>query len=339
MNTKKTEEIYMAVSNSKLRTLYIMKILMERTDEQHVMSSADLEKALAAYGLTADRKTIYSDVETLQEFGLDILQVRGGVKQGWYIGARDFELPELKLLVDAVQSSKFITEKKSMELISKIEKLAGENDARHLQRDVYIINRIKAGNETIYYNVDSIHEAILSNRRIMFHYTEWNMNKELVFRKNGEYYEVSPWAVTWDDENYYLIAYEEASGLIKHYRVDKMKDVLVMESERSGKEKFDDFDLASYAKKTFGMYGGRDESVSLICDRDLAGVMIDRFGRDVMLIPEDEGHFTVSVTVSVSPQFFGWLTGLGDGVRISGPEKVRKEYVEFVHDIIKAYKD
>ena len=260
----------MAVSNTKLRMLYVMKTLLEQTDEEHVMSSYDLEKVLLSYGLKADRKTIYSDIETLEEFGLDIVSVKGGVKPGWYIASRDFELPELKLLVDAVQSSKFITEKKSMELISKIEKLAGAHEAKYLQRNVYIYNRIKAGNETIYYNVDSIHEAILFNRQIKFQYSEWNMEKELVLKRGGEYYEVSPWALTWDDENYYLIAYEESSDKIKHYRVDKMKNTAMTEEERAGREKFEDFDLASFSKKTFGMYGGRDERISLICEKRLA---------------------------------------------------------------------
>ena len=327
----------MAVSSTKLRTLYVMKTLLEQTDEEHIMSSADLEKALAAYGLKADRKTIYGDIETLEEFGLDIVPVKGGIKSGWYIGSRDFELPELKLLVDAVQSSKFITEKKSMELISKIEKLAGVHEAKYLQRNVYIYNRIKAGNETIYYSVDSIHEAILFNRQIRFQYSEWNMEKELVLKRGGEYYEVSPWALTWDDENYYLIAYEESSDKIKHYRVDKMKNAAMTEEERAGREKFEDFDLASFSKKTFGMYGGRDEKVSLVCDRQLVGVMIDRFGRDVVLIPEGSEHFRVNVTVSVSPQFFGWLTGIGSGVRIVGPESVRKEYAEHVKNILEMY--
>lgn len=327
----------MAVSDTKLRTLYVMKILLERSDEEHVLSSVDLEKALKAQGMSADRKTIYGDIETLERFGLDIVQVKGGVKAGCYIASRDFELPELKLLVDAVQASKFITTKKSRELISKIEKLTSENNAKQLQRDVFIVNRPKADNETIYYNVDRIYEAMSRDRRIEFQYTEWNMEKMLVPKKNGRYYGVSPWALTWSNENYYLIAYEDASDKIKHYRVDKMKNVTVSGEMRSGREQFDGFDLASFVKKTFGMYGGIDETVSLLCEARLVGVMLDRFGREITIVPEGSEHFRITVPVSVSPQFFGWITGLGEGVSIEGPENVKEEYRLFLRGILEKY--
>lgn len=331
------QEEDMAVSNTKLRTLYIMKTLLERSDEEHVLSAADLEKALKAQGLTADRKTIYGDIETLESFGLDIVQVKGGVKAGCYIASRDFQLPELKLLVDAVQASKFITTKKSRELISKLEKLTSENNANQLQRDVFIINRPKADNETIYYNVDRIHEALSRDRRIDFQYTEWSMEKKLVPKRGGRYYNVSPWALTWDDENYYLIAYEEESGRIKHYRVDKMRNVTVSGEMRLGREKFDGFDLASFAKKTFGMYGGVDEKVSLLCEARLVGVMLDRFGREITIVPEGSERFRLTVPVSVSPQFFGWITGLGRGVSIEGPEDVKEEYKRYIEGILERY--
>lgn len=327
----------MAISNGKLKTLYIMKTLIEESDENHVLSSADLNAVLKRHGLSADRKTIYNDIETLKEFGLDILQNIGGTHAGYYIGSREFELPELKLLVDAVQVSKFITNKKSKELIEKLEKLASKNDAKQLQRDVFIYNRPKAGNETIYYNVDQVHKAILEDKKITFQYAEWTIKKELVPKKSGQYYVVSPWSLTWDDQNYYLIAYDEEADLIKHYRVDKMKYADVLSQTRLGKGKFKDFDLAAFAKKTFGMYGGRDESVTLVCHNDLAGVMIDRFGKDIMLIPEGEEHFRINILVSVSPQFFGWVTGLGRKVCIEGPRSVREEYREYLEKILMKY--
>lgn len=327
----------MAISKSKLKILYIMKALIEESDENHVLSSTDLNSILKGYGLSADRKTIYNDIETLKEFGLDILQNVGGNHAEYYIGSRDFELPELKLLVDVVQVSKFITSKKSKELIEKLEKLASKNDAKQLQRDVFIYNRPKAGNETIYYNVDQIHSAILEDKQISFQYTEWTVKRELVPKKNGQYYVVSPWSLTWDNQNYYLIAYDEEADLIKHYRVDKMKYTDVLSQTRLGKEKFKDFDLATFAKKTFGMYGGWDETVTLICHNYFAGVMIDQFGKDTMLIPEGEEHFRINVLVSVSPQFFGWVTGLGDNVYIGGPENVRKEYQRYLEKILEKY--
>ena len=191
----------MAVSDTKLRMLYLMKILLERTDEENIMSSEDLVSALRSYGMECERKSVYSDIGTLTEYGLDIVRVRGGDRPGYYIGSRDFVLPEVKLLVDAVQASKFITAKKSRELIGKIEKLVSENQAKQLQREVYIFNRTKTGNETIYYNVDHIHEAISANRQIKFRYTEWNLDKQLVPKHGGGWYMVSPWALSWEDEN------------------------------------------------------------------------------------------------------------------------------------------
>ena len=308
----------MAVSQVKLRTLYIMKMLLEKTDEKYTMSAADIDKALGDYGMSADRKTVYNDIETLREFGMDVLQTKGS-NSGYYIGSRKFELPELKLLVDAVQASKFISRKKSEELIRKLESLASEHDARQLQRNVFIYNRPKTGNETIYYNVDKIHTAILENRQIQYQYAEWTVKKELIPKKNGAVYTVSPWSLTWDDANYYLIAYDEASDCMKHYRVDKMQRTRVIRQERVGKERFQDFDLVEFSKKTFSMYGGHDEEVTLQCGNELIGVILDRFGTDVMIVPADEGQFRVRVLVAVSPQFFGWVTGIGVRLRIAGP--------------------
>ena len=327
----------MAVSNTKLKILYLLKILLEKTDENHIMSSADLIKALNAYGYTVDRKSIYSDIETLMEFGIDVVQAKGGAKQGYYVGSRDFELPEVKLLVDAVQSSKFITAKKSRELIGKIEKLVSENEAKQLQRNVFIFNRIKTENETIYYNVDCIHSAISANRQIKFQYSEWNIEKELAPKKGGQYYIVSPWELTWDDENYYLIAYEETSDKIKHYRVDKMRNTADLDQQRMGKNQFVDFDLASYAKKTFNMYGGKERKVSLVCDNSMIGVMIDRFSQEITVVREDEEHFRINVDIFISPQFFGWITGLGTGVRIDGPLDVKKDYKVFLENVLSKY--
>lgn len=329
----------MTISRNKLRILYIIKFLLEQTDEDNIMSAEDLINALNRYGIEAERKTIYSDIKVLIEFGIDIISLNGGKTPGYYIGTREFELPELKLLVDDVQASKFITAKKSKELISKIEKLASKNSARQLQRNVFIFNRTKTENERIYYNVDQIHTAVLENRQISFQYTEWNLQKELVTRKNGKIYIVSPWALTWDDENYYLIAFEEESRKIKHYRVDKMKNTEIIEEKRLGKDSFADFDLAFFAKKTFGMYGGRDETVSLVCENRLIGVILDRFSKDVIIIPEDSNHFRVNVLVSVSPQFFGWITGIGAGIHIEGPKVVKEEYRRFIEEILGNYEN
>ena len=326
----------MAVQPQKMKTLCLMQILMQRTDEKHMMTANDLAAALQEYGFKAERKSIYADVEALQQFGLDIVQQKGS-NPGYYVASRTFELPELKLLVDAVQSSKFITARKSEELIRKLESMTSKYEAQQLKRDVFIYNRPKTENETIYYNVDQIHCALHCNAKISFQYAEWTTKKELQLKKNGALYMVSPWSLTWDDENYYLIAYDENADCIKHYRVDKMQKITVLDDCRIGKEKFMDFDLAAFAKKTFGMYGGQDEVVTLVCHNRMIGVMLDRFGQDVPLVPIDEDHFYVKPLVAVSPQFFGWLTGLGNMVQISGPEHVKKEYKAYLKEILGNY--
>ena len=326
----------MAVQNQKKKLLCLMQILLEATDEEHIMSAADLCKALEGYGIYAERKSIYAYIEALSDWGMDIVQVKGR-HPGYYVGSRDFELPELKLLVDAVQSSKFITTRKSEELIKKLESLTSKYEARTLQRQVFIYNRPKTGNETIFYNVDYIHTAILENVQIQFQYTEWTEKKKLRVKKGGAFYQVSPWALTWSDENYYLIAYDAEKEAIRYYRVDKMKNVSLLSEPRLGKTMFQNFDLAAFAKKTFSMYGGRDEEVVLVCKNAIAGVFLDRYGTDIMLIPVDEEHFKVKVLVAVSPQFFGWVTGLGDMIQIVGPKNVVEEYQNYLETILKRY--
>lgn len=324
----------MSVQPQKMKTLYLMKILLERTDEKHMLSANDLSAALLEYGIRAERKSIYADIEALQQYGMDIVQQKGC---GYYVASRSFELPELKLLVDAVQSSKFITAKKSTELIRKLEGMGSKYEAQQLQRDVFIYNRPKTMNETIYYNVDRIHQALHSNAKISFQYAEWTTKKELKLKKDGALYLVSPWALTWDDENYYLIAYDENADRIKHYRVDKMQTISVLHEARIGKEKFIDFDLAAFAKKTFGMYGGYDAAVTLLCHNSLVGVILDRFGQNVPLVPVDDAYFYAKPLVAVSRQFFGWITGIGEMIQITAPERVKQEYIEYLSRIMEKY--
>ncbi len=327
----------MAAQDQKLRTLYIMNILLEKTDENHILNASEIMQYLkTSYDVESDRKTIYSAVETLRQFGLDIIQVKGKVS-GYYIGSRDFELPELKLLVDAVQSSKFITGRKSTELIKKLEKMTSVYEAEQLQRQVFIYNRIKTDNETIYYNVDTLHDAIYQNRQISFQYAEWTVKKELKLKHDGAWYQVSPWALSWDDENYYLIAYDEKADMIKHYRVDKMQHISLTADERKGESHFNRFDLAAFAKKTFGMYGGKDESVILLCENAIIGVLLDRFGQDIWVSPYDGTHVKVRVNVALSKQFFGWLTGVGEQIQILQPQEVRQAYEAYLQEILDRY--
>lgn len=323
-------------ANQKIKILYLLKILTERTDEEHGLTLEQISDALGEYGVEAERKTLYDDFDVLRRFGLD-MEKRRGRTVTYHVVSRDFELPELKLLVDAVQSSKFITHKKSSELIKKLSSLTSCYEAQRLQRQVYVANRIKTMNESIYYVVDGIQDAMAQNARVSFRYFSWNEKKEKMFHHGGERICVSPWAMTWDDENYYMIAYESETQKVKHYRVDKMMAVEVEQEKRDGAEHFKDFDAALYSKKTFGMFGGREETVQMRCTNELAGVMIDRFGRDVIFIPDGDGHFSLSVRASISPVFLSWLMSFGSKVSVRSPESVRRELCAMARSVLDQY--
>lgn len=323
-------------ANQKQKLLYIEELLRRRTDETHSVTVPEIIDYLASNGIQAERKSIYNDIQTLCDFGLDI--VHGvGPGNGYRLAGREFELPEVKLLVDLVQSSKFITTKKSRELIGKLEGLVSENDARKLQRQVIVADRNKTANEKIYYSVDVIHTAIWQNRQIRFHYFDWDVHKQMLLRKNGAFYKVSPWLLTWDDENYYLIAYDSNAGLMKHYRVDKMLDIELINNLREGRDIYEQIDAASYSRKNFGMFAGEEKTLQLLCDNSMTGVMIDRFGSNVALRPYDESHILVRANIAVSPQFFGWLAGLSDKIRIISPEAVANDYRNYLQKILAAY--
>lgn len=312
-------------TNNKLKLYRLAQIMMEETDEEHFIMMPDILAALSKYGVSADRKTIYTDLKDLEKLGIEVEGEPIGNRYHYHVVSREFELPELKLLVDAIQSSKFITASKSNALIKKLEKLVSKYDAMKLQRQVFVSGRIKTMNESIYYTVDAIHNAISENKKIKFQYFQWNVKKEMELRHNGAYYTISPWGLSWNDENYYLIAYDSEAECIKHFRVDKMLHIQMTDEVREGKEHFQKLDMADYAKKSFGMFGGKEQQVRLLVENSLAGVMIDRFGKDIMMIPFDKGHFTVNVNVHVSRPFFGWIISLGESVKIIGPDEVVDE--------------
>ncbi|MCL2717553.1 MAG: WYL domain-containing protein [Lachnospiraceae bacterium] len=324
-------------TNQKLKILYLVKILQEKTDDTHRLSLKEIQAALLAYGISAERKSLYDDIEALRAYGLDIIGESLGKGYVYYIGSRQFELAELKLLVDAVQASKFITVKKSTGLIKKLGNLTSLNEALKLNRQVYVADRIKTMNESIYYNVDILHNAIGSNVKIRFQYTQWTVDKILELKKDGEIYEVSPWALSWDNENYYLVAYDSRDEIIKHYRVDKMMKLSLTEKNREGREFFEKFNMASYSRKMFGMYHGADELVKIQFRNDLAGVVIDRFGKDVTFRLTGESHFTVVVKVAVSMQFIAWIIGLGEGAQIISPDHVVSRMKDTIEKLKKMY--
>lgn len=301
--------------------------------EAHPVSTSRIIQYLEANGIHAERKSIYDDVERLKDFGYDVIQNSSRLGGGYYFGSREFELPELKLLVDAVQSSKFITTKKSRDLIAKLEKKAGKYDATKLQRQVHVVGRVKTENESIYYSIDTLHEAIQNDKQIAFVYMDWNLEKEMTPRTPNERV-ISPWAMVWQNEYYYLIAFDGNSQSIKHFRVDKMGKVRILDAVREGKKKFEKIDLAAYSTQTFGMYGGKEESVTMSFPKELVGVVIDRFGKDVPIRDMKDGTFRVRAKLSVSPQFFGWMAGIGKNAKIVSPEHVKEQYREYLQEIL-----
>ena len=324
-------------TNNKFKLYRLAQIMLEKTDDEHYITMPEIMAALEEYEITADRKTIYADLRDLEQFGIEVEGEPVGNRYHYHVVSRSFELPELKLLVDAIQSSKFITERKTNALIKKLETLVSKYDAMKLQRQVYVSGRIKTMNESIYYTVDAIHNAISENKKIKFQYFQWNVKKEMELRKGGEFYHISPWGLSWDDENYYLVGFDSEAQTIKHYRVDKMLRIQMTEEMREGKEHFKKLDMADYTKKSFGMFGGKEQQVKLLVKNELANVIIDRFGKDIMIIPADREHFTTNVTVRVSGHFFGWIMSLGEGVKIVGPDEVVEQMKAEIERLKKQY--
>ncbi|MCR5673008.1 MAG: WYL domain-containing protein [Lachnospiraceae bacterium] len=324
-------------TNQKLKLYYLAKIMVNRTDDEHRLTMSQIRAHLEEYGVSADRKSLYDDMEALRVLGIDVIGEKEGRDYYYHVGQKHFEIAELKLLVDAIQSSKFITEKKSNELIGKLTGLASDYEASQLAREVVVRGRIKTMNESIYYIVDDIHNAMKDNKKIRFEYLKWNLDKKMEPRKD-EAYEVSPWALTWDDENYYMIAYDAADDKIKHYRVDKMRDIEITDEVRAGRELFEQFDLAAYSKMNFGMFGGQEVAVTLEFQNDMVGVILDRFGKDITIRSADRKDWSATrVKVALSDQFLGWIFSLGTRVKIVSPKEVADTFRKEINDLGKMY--
>ncbi len=323
--------------NQRLKLLYLSRIFTEQTDEEHGLSLKQIAAELNRYDITADRKTLYSDLENLRHFGLDIISEQRGRDLLYHLADRPFELPELKLLVDSVQSAKFLTVRKSRELIKKIVSLGSRYDAMYLQRQVWISDRVKSINERVYYSVDTLHDAINLKKQVRFHYYRWNVRKQMELRRNGAWYVVSPWGLVWDNENYYLVAYDGEDQRIKHYRVDKMLDLSITDDDRVGGKQYREFNLPKYSKGLFGMFSGDPVTVILEGKEELVGVVIDRFGKDTVIRKTDGDRFLAQVNVAVSRQFLGWVFAIGDGIRITAPESVVTQMREEVRRLQREY--
>lgn len=330
--------------NQKTKLLALQDMLMEQTDEEHGLTVPEMIAQLEAQGIHAERKSVYSDLNTLLAYGMDIVQRKEGNKMLYYVGSRAFEMPELKLLVDAVQASRFITRRKSSQLIEKVAGFASSWQAKQLQRQVYVANRIKAENESIYYNVDRLYAAIAANRQITFRYRVWAFQDggsgalEKQYRRHGKTYQISPWALCWSGDNYYMIGFDGDAALIKHYRVDKMDGITVTQTPRAGQEHFENFDMAVYTRRIFGMFGGEEETVLLEAENSLLDAVLDRFGEETAIRREGE-TFVARVHVAVSPQFLSWVFGFEGRMRIRGPEAVVQTMREQARRVLEKHTD
>lgn len=312
-------------THQRLKILYLYKILLEKTDEQHYISMPEIISQLELYGISAGRKAIYEDIEALKTFGLDIVQLKGN-SSGYYVASRDFELPELKLLADAVSSSRFLTEKKSSELLKKIESLSSVYEAKQIQRQVYVTNRVKAMNERIYLNVDVIHNAIADGKKIKFKYFDYDLEKKKKYRDGIRI--CSPYALAWDDERYYMIAFYDKRDCISNFRIDRMESVEILDEK--AKPKPEKFIVADYMNSSFSMFSGETQDVKLRFDNKLINAVIDRFGKNITIVADGDSHFTVRVKVKAEqPEpFFGWLFQFGTMAEIVEPCELRLKYIQ-----------
>lgn len=324
-------------SSTRERPLLILRLLMERSDASHPVSMDEILEMLDREGFPSSRKSVYQDIDSLISCGYDVVTLKGA-RFGYYLASRDFEPAELKLLVDSVQSSRFITSKKTSELIRKIESLASRHEGADLQRQVYVTGRVKSMNESVYNNVDRISTAINTNSSVTFKYFDYDTSLKKVYHQDGAYYSVSPFALIWDNENYYLLGYDESAEMMKHFRVDKMEHISVTGRKRVGTEHFRTEDLSGYSVMHFGMYHGELQNVRIRFRDRLAGQVIDRFGKDISMFPDTEGFFNIDVKVAVSPVFFSWIFSFGDDAEIVRPESVRKEAEDYLARLISVYK-
>ena len=320
----------------KLRILYLLRILREETDENHSLTVNELLSHLEKMGITSDRKSIYDDLSCLDGAGFDIARRRGR-NGGVALLSREFEIAELKLLIDMVQSSVFITETKSKALIGKLTALASRHESAALHRHVHIAGRVKTENEKIFYSVDKLNDAITLERQVRFHYAERGGDGKKYYHRGGEYYQLSPWELQIDDGKYYLIVYDSVHDDFRHFRVDKMEDIEILDLPREGKRKMEERELGDYASEIFGMFGGKPELVILGLPESLAGVIYDRFGGDTRLRKVGNGRYECSVRVVPSERFFGWLAGFGGELTLLSPDSVREKYRQMVEKVLKSF--
>ncbi len=320
------------IEGQKLKLLYLKDYLCQHTDEANPANAQMLMQHLESKGIHAERKSLYSDIAALNEYGLEI-EYKLTKPSGYYVKKRDFELSEIKLLIDAVLSSRFLSPGQSAELIKKLAALSSNQEAALLRRSIVLAGRVKGESEDSFSNIDILHEAIAQDKKIRFRYFDWGIDLKKQFRK--ETYEASPYALLWDDENYYLVAHSQKHGLT-HYRVDKMEEIFLMQEPRTVTEETRNFDPGSYSKEMFGMFRGERTTVKLRFEAGLAGVVADRFGRELLLTPDGESHFTFQAQIALSPNFFAWLCRFGGRATIVHPQSAVEAFRQYCEKILEA---
>ena len=318
----------------KKRLLVLLELLYKETDEDNPITTSEIMECLNKKDLPIDRKTLTSDINILVEMGYDIITVKSSPNK-YFWGSRSFEIPELKMLIDAVSSARFITKKKSEELIEKIALLAGKSQYEHMNRHIVATGRAKSDNTKIYYIVDTITDAINQNKKIQFKYTEYNADKEKVFRHDGEIYTLSPYVLYWNEDYYYVVGYSDKRQMVTAFRVDRLHNPKVIEEGAATKPK--DFNVDDYANKIFKMYDGEDVIVELECDNSLMKYIVDHYGLDIETKRNTENTFIAKVPATLSPTFYGWIFQFAGQIRIISPGYAREEYIDMLNAMLDEY--
>lgn len=308
----------MSTLRNKQRLLRLLSYLYRFTDEDHPVSTSQLVQIFQGEDANASRKTIQDDIKILIEEGHDIEIIKSS-QHSYYMASREFEVPEVKLLIDAVSASKFITKEKSRVLVEKLMQFVSKPQAEQMVRHMYVADRIKAGNETIYYSVDTITEAINAGKKVHFQYFDYNERKERILRHNGEVYYHSPYALVWDSDRYYAIGFSDKYKDLVNFRVDRMYKVTI--ADEDSVPPAPNFDIEDYVQKQFKMYAGEDMDVVLECDNELMQKVIDHFGEEVNTWKSSDTTFRLRAVVSDSPTFYGWVFQYAGKIRIASPEK------------------
>lgn len=324
---------------NKLKLLYLKELFEERTDTEHEITIKDMQAHLEGYGISADRRTLYQDIETLQFYGMDIEHEKNG--RGYRLVSRDFEPYEVKLMIDAVSSSRFLSERRSRELVEKLKKLCSRYERDPIQRQLRLANRVKGTSKVLHINVNEIFNAIGNNRNVRFLYFKYDTKKQKSYTKRV--YEVSPWDMLYADDQYYLLAFDpeekKADKQFKYFRVDRMEKVETLEEQRTGGEERERIDMVTRTKNNFNMFGGKIEMVTLRFPNFQFEMAMDRFGHDIIPMKDGPDHFTVTVPVAVGPHFYGWVFGLKNYVTIMGPEHVRQGMKDMLEAVGKRYRE